>query len=135
MSKTTEELEQEAHDWVVNNLSKSPPNIAAYLRNPPQYEPDPRKAYIAGYNAGNERKFQDVVKENYNERKLREVTAEVTKLKERIRTLCKANDQIRSIVIVVDEQRTSWQLSDNEFETHGKLGPYAGLFGRKDENT
>ena len=94
-----------------------------------------RLAYIAGFETGNERKFQDVVKDNYNERKLREVMDKVAKLKERIRTLCKANDQIRSIAIVVDEQRTSWSLSDNELETHGKLGPYAGWFGRKDENT
>jgi len=94
-----------------------------------------RLAYIAGFKTGNDRKFQDVVKDNYNERKLREVTDEVAKLKERIRTLCKANDQIRSIAIVVDEQQTSWNLSDRQFETVGKLGPYAGLFGSKDENT
>lgn len=120
MSKTPEELAEE-YCCKINDVH----SVKAACR----------LAYIAGFETGNERKFRDVVKDSYNERKLEEVTNQVKNLKERIRTLCKANDQIRSIAIVVDEQRTSWELSDNEFETHGKLGPYAGLFGRKDENT
>jgi len=120
MNKTAEELAQQYISTIADTHS-----VKAACE----------KAFIAGYKAGNDRKFRDVVRDNYNERKLEEVTNQVENLKERIRTLCKANDQIRSIAVVVDEQRTSWQLSDNEFETHGKLGPYAGLFGRKNENT
>jgi len=118
MTKTPEELAKEYLDRIADSHS-----VKAACE----------KAFVAGYEAGNERKFRDVVKDNYNERKLEEVTSQVEKLKERIRTLCKANDQIRSIAIVIDEQRTSWLISDNEFEDHSKLGPYAGLFGRKHE--
>lgn len=65
MSKTPEELAEE-YCCKINDVH----SVKAACR----------LAYIAGFETGNERKFRDVVKDNYNERKLEEVTNQVEKL-------------------------------------------------------
>lgn len=126
--KTPKELEQASHDWVINNLVDKPTCIAAYLRNPPQYEPNPRVAYVAGYQAACEERFENNIKATYNDHKLKEAKETITKLKDRIRILSKALEQIQSIGLVAQDQKQIWDRDDQIFEHHGKVGPWAGFF-------
>jgi len=126
--KTPKELEQASHDWVVNNLVDKPTCIAAYLRNPPQYEPNPRVAYVAGYQAACEDRFENNIKATYNEHKLVEANKTIEKLKERLKLLSVELSHFIGMANDVQSIVDGWKKDDQIFEHHDKVGPWAGFF-------
>ena len=132
--KTPKELEQASHDWVVNNLVDKPTCIAAYLRNPPQYEPNPRVAYIAGYQAACEERFENNIKATYNDHKIKEAEETITKLKERLKLLSLEFSRIMETTEEVRDLFEYWKKDDLQFEHHGKVGPWAGFFPVKKDD-
>lgn len=84
-------------------------------------------SYIAGYTGAE----QNGVRSNYNDHKLKEAEETIAKLKDRIRILSKALEQIQSIGLVVQEQKQIWGRDDQVFEHHYKVGPWAGWIPTK----
>lgn len=119
MSKTPEEL---AYEWFWNNLSDAPAFVM--FGNPLKHPPHPADAFIAGYKEAEKKHNRD----NYNDHKLEEANEVIAKLKERIKVLTLLFSEVRETLNEAEDVQKFWKTNDLQFETHDKVGPWAGFF-------